>query len=72
MENWVVVYKLPTHFGSRAEIVKGILSEGGIEAVIVNKKDSMVHMSGGEIEVQVPRNKVLSAIKIINDEISFE
>ena len=72
MKDWVVVYRLPTYSSSRAEIIRGILSESGIEAVIVNKKDSMVHMSGGEIEVQVPRSKVLSAIKIINDEISFE
>ena len=57
---------------SRAEIVKGVLIERGINAVIVNKKDSTLHLSHGQIEVQVPQDQVITAMKIYNDEITFE
>ena len=70
LEDWSVIYKTPIL--SRAEIVKGVLIERGINAVIVNKKDSTLHLSHGQIEVQVPKNETLNAMKIYNDEITFE
>lgn len=70
LKDWNVIYKTPIM--SRAEIVKGVLAERGINAVIVNKKDSTLHLSHGQIEVQVPKNQVLNAMKIYNDEITFE
>ncbi|MCG8308866.1 MAG: DUF2007 domain-containing protein [Cytophagales bacterium] len=70
MKDWSVVYK--TSMMSRAEIVKGVLTAHGLNAVIVNKKDSTLHMSHGLIEVQVPNSQVLNAMKIYNDEITFE
>ena len=70
IKDWTVVYKTPIH--SRAEIVKGVLSERNIDSVIVNKKDSTLHFSHGQIEVLVPVEKVLEAMKIVNDDIIFK
>jgi len=70
MKDWTVVYKSP--ISSRIEIVKGVLADRGIDAVIVNKKDSTLHLSHGQNEVQVQKEQVLDAMKIINDEITFE
>lgn len=46
-----------------AEIAKGLLDENGINAVIVNKKDSTYGF--GEIELYVHRNDVLTAVNLI-------
>lgn len=69
MKDWTVVYK--STIISRTEIVKGVLKDRGIEAVIINKKDSTLHLDHGQIEVLVQKNSVLEAMKIINDEITF-
>ena len=69
-KGWTLVYKTPIH--SRAEIVKGLLSDRDIEAVIVNKKDSTVHFSHGQVEVLVPDEQFLNAEKIVKDEITFK
>ena len=70
MKDWNIVFK--TKNNSRAEIVKGVLTERNINAVIINKKDSSLHLSHGQIEVLVPRDDVLKAVKIVNDEIAFK
>jgi hypothetical protein len=70
MKNWTIVYK--TKDISRAEIVKGVLTENGIQAVIVNKSDSSLPLSYGQMEILVPRDVVLRAVKIVNDEIAFK
>ena len=70
MKDWTVVYKTP--ISSRAEIVKGVLTDRGITAVIINKKDSSIQINNGQVEVMVPREQVLNAMKIVNDEITFE
>jgi hypothetical protein len=54
----------------RSEIVKGVLGEHDIEAVVINKKDSSYHF--GFYEISVPQEKVLQALKIIRDEIRFD
>ena len=69
MKDWTVIYKSPIN--SRADIVKGVLNESNIESVIVNKKDSTVHFSHGQIEVLVQKEDVLKAMKIVNNEIKF-
>lgn len=69
MKDWTVVYKTPII--SRAEIVKGVLNDRGIDSVIINKKDSTIHINHGQIEVMVQKDQVLDAVKIVNDEISF-
>jgi hypothetical protein len=70
MKEWTVVYK--SHISSRTEIVKGVLTDRGFDVVIVNKKDSTIHIDHGLIEVQVKKSDALEAMKIINDEISFD
>ena len=65
---WEVVYKSGTNF--RAEIVKGVLNENQIDAIIISKKDSNYHF--GHFEVTVQRDSLLKAIKIIKDEIKFK
>ena len=70
MKGWSVVYKTPIH--SRAEIVKGVLTEWEIDAVLINKKDSSIHMPLDQVEVLVPSDQVLIALKIIRDYIKFE
>ncbi|SHM35774.1 Putative signal transducing protein [Cyclobacterium lianum] len=54
----------------RAEIVKGVLEEKGIAAVILNKKDP-VYKIHGNIEVMVVREDAVRALNIIDHEISF-
>lgn len=70
MKDWSVVYK--TQMSSRAEIVKSVLAERGIGAVIINKRDSALHLSHGQLEILVPCDVVLRAVKIVNDEIAFK
>jgi len=70
MKDWTVVYK--STISSRTEIVKGVLKDRGIDSVIINKKDSTLHVDHGQIEVLVQQNSVLEAMKIINDEITFD
>ncbi len=69
MKDWTVVFK--TSIMSRASIVKGVLAEHDISSFIVNKKDSTLHFSHGQVEVLVPNDVFLKALKIVNDEIKF-
>jgi hypothetical protein len=66
--NWQKIYK--SGVIHRAELVKAVLEDNGIEAVIINKKDSMYNF--GEYEVFVNRDHVIKALKIVSDEIKFE
>ncbi|WMJ72483.1 DUF2007 domain-containing protein [Cytophagaceae bacterium ABcell3] len=68
MINWQKVYSTDKHH--RAELVKDVLADNQIEAVIINKKDSSYHF--GEFEIHVTRDNVIKALKIIEDEIKFE
>ena len=65
--NWQKVYTTDLQY--RAEIVKAILAEHQINAVIIDKKDSAYQL--GPVEVYVEPEHVLSAIKIIEDGIDF-
>ena len=68
MNNWQRVYK--DRQEHRASIVRDVLTDREIEAVMVNKKDSMYGF--GYFEVQVPADDVILAIKIIEENINFE
>lgn len=70
MKDWNVVYK--STILTRVEIVKGVLNDRGIDAISIDKKDSSLHIPHGQIEIMVKQSDVLSAIKIINDEITFK
>lgn len=68
MKSWEKVYE--TNTAHQAEIVKDILLENEISALVVNKKDSAYLL--GHFEVMVPREEILNSIRIINEQISFE
>ncbi|MFD2200107.1 putative signal transducing protein [Shivajiella indica] len=68
MKNWKKVFEDGSPV--RAEIVKGFLEDCGIQAVILNKKES-VYQIHGQYEVMVPYTEALKAINIVKNEISF-
>jgi len=68
MKSWQKVFD--TTKMHRAELVKDILIENDISAVVVNKKDSSYQI--GHYEVQVNHDDVLKSIKIIKEQIHLE
>jgi uncharacterized protein with FMN-binding domain len=68
MSSWQKVYDDNQEY--RASIVKAILKENHIDAVIVNKKDTNYQF--GSFEVHVVPDDVIKALKIIQDEIEFK
>lgn len=68
MKNWQKVFEDGSPV--RAEIVKGVLEENDIQAVILNKKES-VYQIHGHYEVLVPTSEALVAINIVKNEITF-
>lgn len=63
-DNWVGVYSsvlLPS-----VELLKHILGERGIEAVVLNQKDSFYPVIG-DIQLMVRREDVIRAKKIIEE-----
>ena len=68
MSNWVSVYT--TQASHRAEIVKAVLEEEGLNPVIINKKDSSYKF--GYYEVLVVEEESVEAANLIRDEIEFE
>lgn len=68
MGSWQKVYS--DKLEHRAEIVKAVLEEHGIQPVLVNKKDTAYHW--GQFEIHVSPDEVIQAIKIINDDITLE
>ncbi|SDK83426.1 Putative signal transducing protein [Catalinimonas alkaloidigena] len=68
MKNWQRVYS--TQQAYRAEIVRAVLTDAGLNPVVVNKQDS-AYLFGFQ-EVYVAPEHVLLAIKIIEDEITFK
>lgn len=67
MSNWQKVYSDKMEY--RAEIVKAVLEDRGIQPVLVNKKDTAYQL--GYFEVHVAPDSVLQALKVINDDIKF-
>jgi hypothetical protein len=61
MTNWVKVYKSGNAI--EAEMVKDMLIENEIEAVVINKIDSSLNF--GEASVQVMAEKEQAALNII-------
>ena len=68
MKNWQKVYENSSPV--RAEIVKAVLEDNGIQAVILNKKESVYQIFGNH-EVMVPSADALRAVNIVKNEISF-
>ncbi|MFL0684050.1 MAG: putative signal transducing protein [Algoriphagus aquaeductus] len=68
MENWIKVFEDMNQI--RAEIVKGVLEEKEIPAVILNKKET-VYQLNGTYQVLVPNGQALFALQLIQNEIEF-
>ena len=64
MENWVSVFTTTREL--EAGIVKDLLDEAGISAVILNQKDSS-YQTFGDISVMVSRDDQEEAKKVIKD-----
>lgn len=62
MDNWTVIYETTLLY--QAEMVKDILCDNGIEAVVLNQKDSS-YTTFGTIRVMVPQELRDQAEKII-------
>jgi len=60
--NWEVLYG--TRLLYKAEILKSVLEENEIQAVIINKQDS-AYVIIGEIEVYVKRDDMVNAYQIL-------
>jgi hypothetical protein len=68
MENWIRVFEDQNQI--RAEIVKGVLEEKGVPAVVLNKKET-VYQLHGTYQVLVPGDQAIPALQLIQHEISF-
>jgi Zn-dependent metalloprotease len=68
MENWIKVFE--DGMQVRAEIVKGILIENEIQAVVLNKKET-VYQIFGTYEVLVNRDDAMNATKLIQNALTF-
>jgi len=65
MADWIIVYKSAVL--NKVEIVKAVLADNQIDAVIINKTDSMhLHLNNGDIELHVNSNDVINAKHIIS------
>lgn len=62
MNNWVSIYETDQLY--KAELVKGVLCDNGVEAVILNQKDSSYN-TFGTIQVMVSRDHKDQAEEII-------
>ena len=61
-KDWVNIYSSSDVI--KAEMVKNLLKENNIQAVIINKKDSS-YVTIGEAEVYVQREDVLKATHLV-------
>ena len=68
MSKWQQVFR--TENRARAELVKGLLESHGLMPILLDKKDSAYQLFG-YFDVLVEAEEVLTAIKIIQDEIQF-
>ncbi len=69
MATWQKVFSAEQAY--YAEIVKDVLEEAEINAVIINKKDSSYNNFGSH-EVHVLPHDVLKALQIIKNDIDFK
>jgi hypothetical protein len=71
MNKWQKVYSTPNYW--QAEIVKATLDENSLFPVLIDKRDTAYNQSfGGECEIYVEPQYVISALKIIQNDIIFQ
>lgn len=68
MSNWQTVYR--TSIPHQAEIVKDLLINEGLIAIVLNLQDHSYKI--GQLEVKVNPDSVIRALKVINEQISFD
>lgn len=68
MQNWIKVFE--SKMQVRAEIVKGVLEEHGVQSVVLNKKET-IYQIFGNYEVHVLRENLILANNLIKNEITF-
>jgi Zn-dependent membrane protease YugP len=61
--NWARVYSTSELY--KAEIIRNILDEEGIQCVIVDKKDTAYGGTFGEVEIYVQRENVIRSKHVI-------
>jgi hypothetical protein len=69
MNDWRNIYSTDSEI--RATLVRGVLEDREIPAIVINKRDSQYN-DFGELEVYVHQENVLIALKIIKNELEFE
>ena len=69
MQNWIKVYENQNQI--RAEIVKAVLEENRIPAVVMSKKETVYNVFG-TYEVLVVQSDALAAMQLIQNEITFQ
>jgi hypothetical protein len=62
-KNWVKIFTSSNFY--RAEIIKQMLNENGVDAVLINKQDSSYNAFGNS-EVWVHEKNFSNAIELIN------
>lgn len=67
MSSWQTVYV--TSVPHQAEIVKDVLNNEGLAAIVFNLQDHSYKI--GQLEVKVNPDSVMRALKIIDEKISF-
>ena len=65
MNDWICIFT--TDQPHRAELIRMVLQDKDIEAVVINKKDSS-YITIGEVELYVPAKDVILAKHIIQSE----
>ncbi|MCC5919518.1 MAG: DUF2007 domain-containing protein [Cyclobacteriaceae bacterium] len=65
MKDWKIVFK--SHDVHPAVIIKGLLEDQGLQAVLLSKKDSSLFFPTGMHEVYVPEQQEEQANLIIKD-----
>ena len=68
MSSWQTVYQRASPH--KTEIVKDVLINAGLNAIVFNKQDHAYKF--GSIDVMVDPDSVMRAIKIIEEEIKFD
>lgn len=68
MSSWQTVYESANPH--QAEIVKDVLINAGLQAVVFNKQDYAYKF--GSLTVMVNPDSVMPALKIIEEEINFD
>jgi len=63
-DNWVSVYSTDKPW--QAEIARQVLSENGVEAVVINKQDSSYHVFG-DVELYVSREAVEKSKELLKN-----